>query len=187
MTQRLDDRRPGEPSGIGLIREGIGQILRRLATIRLLSALAALAGLLSGALGIYRYVNSLPGAHLSGDYLITNRIESSSLKRYVGLELTYRVTFVQQDRILHGHGEKYLENGTRIGATARSPIDLDCEVQEDHIQCTTREQGARRDTSGSYRWAIGSGGEFRGRFTSTAADSAGSSVLAPAKGPAHRG
>ena len=116
-----------------------------------------------------------PTFDLSGEWKVVNLTESTSYKPFRGLRLGYRL-FVQQDgRRFTAEGEKYWENDEEVPHRRRTPVYLEGSVQGDTIRASFREKGTRRTTSGRFVWKVINGGRIAGSFTSTAADSSGTS------------
>lgn len=87
--------------------------------------------------------------------------------------------FIRQegDR-LEGTGEKWWVNGVEIDAPIRTPMTLVGTVAGTEVRMTFVEKGARLESRGSARWAVGDTAEtMLGQFASTAANSSGRSEM----------
>jgi hypothetical protein len=110
---------------------------------------------------------------VSGPWTLATRVESSSLARFKGLQLGYRMELKQNgDRVI-GVGRKIAENGTAIRSRAQTPLAVNGTIEGDRLTLSFTERGARRPTRGKFILLLDETGTLRGRFTSTAARSSG--------------
>jgi hypothetical protein len=115
--------------------------------------------------------------NLTGDWELTNTIETTSYPAYANLRLGYRLSISQTGTEFTGEGEKISENDRPLKAEERTPIHVTGSVSEDEVGATFVEEGARRKTSGRFAWTVGgSGNRLSGTFSSSAASASGSSV-----------
>jgi hypothetical protein len=141
------------------------------------ASIATAVGVISGAIAIYSFVTAHPRCNVSGDWTITNKIESTSYHPFQGLALGYRVTFIQDGANISGSGEKWSENNKWLEPRAHTHITIKGIANGGHISATFEEDGAVRKTVGTLEWTYQSSPErVTGSFTSTAANSRGSSA-----------
>jgi hypothetical protein len=115
--------------------------------------------------------------NLTGDWQLTNTIETTSYPAYTNLRISYRLSISQIGKDFTGEGEKVSENDRPLKAEERTPIHVTGSVSEDGVGATFVEEGARRKTSGRFAWTVGgSGNRLSGTFSSSAASASGSSV-----------
>ena len=114
--------------------------------------------------------NSAP---LSGDWVMSTRVESSQLQRYEGLRLGYVVNLRQDGDRISGTGWKVREDDRTISASSRTPINFDGVMNADRVELTFTEGGRLRTTAGKLVLARDSDDVLRGRISSTAAQSVG--------------
>ena len=115
---------------------------------------------------------------LDGWWELTTRVDSSSVPRFEGLELGYRLHLRQEGVRVSGTGEKWSEAGARLPRPRRTPIVLSGSFQGDRLVLTFTEQGTQRASAGTMtlqrrdRRLVGS-------FRSDAAESRGGAALRP--------
>jgi hypothetical protein len=113
-------------------------------------------------------------APLAGDWVVTNTVVETSYPPYRDLRLGFRVRLRQEGVRVTGHGEKYLENGRRIPASARRPIRLEGHVVAGgSVEVTFEEDGHARRTEGRFRLTPQGRQSLTGTFASTAANARG--------------
>ena len=136
-----------------------------------------LMGIIGVILGIIEYRESHPSINLTGEWKIINTIDSTSYPLYQDMQLGYRIFLQQDGKKITGEGEKCWENGKEIPSTAHSPISIEGTLDGMVVTATCTEKGARRSTSGSFIWTVSPDGRMlKGSFTSTAANSQGTSI-----------
>jgi hypothetical protein len=115
--------------------------------------------------------------NLTGDWRLTNTIETTSYPGYANLRIGYRLAINQTGKEFTGEGEKISEDDRPLKPEERTPIHVTGSVSEDGVGATFVEEGARRKTSGRFAWTVsGSGNGLSGTFSSSAANASGSSV-----------
>ncbi len=120
----------------------------------------------------------VPSAELpnvGGDWELTHRIEATSFARYEGLELGYRVHFAQRGTRVFGSGRKATENGRQLPPAARTPIDFEGTIANGVLKARFVEYGSQRVSDGEIVWQVPASNRLDGSFTSTVADTRGSS------------
>jgi cytoskeletal protein RodZ len=110
---------------------------------------------------------------LAGFWTLDTRVESSSLSQYEGLQLGYRVQLQQSGNRITGEGVKTLENGQTLGETAQTPIAVQGTLDGKRLTLTFVERGRQRESGGKMILELNEDGVLRGRFSSSAARSAG--------------
>lgn len=129
-----------------------------------------------GFLGIYTFLQSYSRYDLTGKWIVTNTIQSTSFHPYQGLKLGYSVFITQHGTDITGTGEKESENGRDLPASAHSHFDITGSISGKKITATFVEKGTERKTEGTFNWTYESKtSALAGTFTSTAADAAGPS------------
>jgi cytoskeletal protein RodZ len=112
-------------------------------------------------------------SNVSGAWTLATRVESSSLARFKGLQLGYRMQLEQNGDRVTGVGRKVAENGSAIRSRAQTPVSVNGTINGDRLTLNFTERGARRPTRGKFDLLLDETGTLRGRFTSTAARSSG--------------
>ena len=136
-----------------------------------------LMGIIVAILVIIEYRESHPSINLNGEWKIINIVDSTSYPLYQDMQLGYRIFLQQDGKKITGKGEKCWENGKEIPSTAHSPIIIEGTLDGMMVTATFTEKGARRTTSGSFIWTVSTDGRMlKGSFTSTAANSQGTSI-----------
>ena len=116
-------------------------------------------------------------ADLSGEWLLTNRVDSTDYPPYQGMRLGYVLTLHQDESgRITGDGEKTSENGAPLPPGQRSPIAVTGRVENGTVTLSFTEKGALRSSTGSFRWQVAPDhARLSGSFASDAAGSRGSS------------
>jgi serine/threonine-protein kinase len=113
-------------------------------------------------------------SELGGRWALSHQVEASDYGPYQGLRLGYEVTLVQEGNRIYGQGQKVSENGTRLPAAQRTPIDVAGRVEDGQVVLYFTEIGANRTSRGTIRWRLAPvDGSLEGRFASDAANSSG--------------
>jgi transcriptional regulator with XRE-family HTH domain len=112
---------------------------------------------------------------LSGEWMLTNEVQTSSFKAFEGLELEYRLTLSQDGVIVTGRGHKWSENGREIPSARRTPISVAGTLYQNRLELSFTERGTRRTSAGRFVWQVSDDGALRGTFSSDAASSRGTS------------
>jgi hypothetical protein len=117
---------------------------------------------------------SLP--NLGGKWYVENTIKSTTYNPYIGLKVGYVMYLTQNGKAISGNFEKDKENGTLLKDKARTEGLCHGTVNRNAVALTFSEKGQRRETIGEYSWMLQDDGSLVGTFSSTAADTRGSSV-----------
>ena len=110
---------------------------------------------------------------VSGSWSLATRVDSTNLARFSGLQLGYEIQLEQEGDRVTGSGRKVTENSSGLRERSQTPISLAGTIEGDRLTLTFTERGARRPTRGKFLLLLDEGGMLRGRFSSTAARSAG--------------
>ncbi len=130
-----------------------------------------------GFLGIYTFLQGYSRYDLSGKWIITNTVQSTSYHPFQGLKLGYTVFLTQHGTDITGTGEKESENGRDLPPGAHNHVNIIGSISGKKITATFVEEGTERKTEGTFDWTYESGtNALAGTFTSTAADAAGPSA-----------
>ena len=139
--------------------------------------LSAFMAMLAAVVTIRQFAESRTHYDLAGEWRVTNRVESTSFRPYTGIRLGYRVFLRQHGVEIHGTGEKWTENGVRLGSSEHATLDLIGRIEGNLVIVTFTEANSKRRSTGTYRWRVLDGGRvLSGAFTSTAANSRGTST-----------
>jgi hypothetical protein len=147
----------------------------------LVGGFVTLAGLGASAVSIVQYYDQNPGNNINGTWTVQTVTETTSLSRYRGMKLKYEVQLVQNGNKFRGTGEKIEEQDAdhlphTLEGKGRTPIELSGTVTRSAIDAEFTEKGTERDSSGWFHWSL-KNGSGEGTFSSTAANSTGSSSL----------
>jgi hypothetical protein len=110
---------------------------------------------------------------VTGTWALNTQIESTSYARFTGLQLGYQIDLQRDGNRVTGEGRKVTENGRKIRSKAQTPITVDGELEGDRMTLAFTERGARRPTHGTFELQVVKDDALHGRFSSTAAKSAG--------------
>lgn len=131
---------------------------------------------IGGFFGIYSFLQGYSHYDLSGEWTITNTIQSTSYRPYQGLKLGYTVYLTQRGTDLTGTGEKESEDGKDLGPKGHTPIKITGVIKGREITATFAEEGTKRNSEGTFNWTYQPKSKsLLGTFTSTAADASGPS------------
>ena len=113
---------------------------------------------------------------LSGEWVVTNRVESTTYRAFENLSIRYQLRLTQDGRHIEGAGQKWVENGRLLPAARRTPIALEGTLSGGRLDLRFIESGARRASGGAFVMHVVDDRTMRGSFTSDAASSRGSSI-----------
>jgi hypothetical protein len=113
---------------------------------------------------------------LSGAWHVTNRVEAADYSGYKNMTLGFQLTIRQRGAQVVGEGYKLSENGKPLQARRRTPIAVEGRVDGERLVLNFTERGAARTSAGRFVLHKAGDGSLRGRFTSDAARSSGSSI-----------
>lgn len=113
---------------------------------------------------------------VNGPWFLTNRVEAADYSRFRNLTLGFRLTLKQRGTRVVGEGYKYSENGKLLPSRRRTSIALKGHVEGERVVLNFTERGAARTSAGRCVLHMADDGSLRGRFTSNAAGSSGSSI-----------
>lgn len=114
---------------------------------------------------------------LSGDWTVINTVNTTSHRSFQNLRIGFALSINQTGATFTAKGTKVSENGRRLPADSRTPIEIHGVINGDRIEATFSEQGSRRNTNGRFVWKIDRArGELIGTFASTAARTSGKST-----------
>ena len=113
------------------------------------------------------------GANVAGAWRLETFVKSSSLKRFEGLRLGYRLVLRQVGDRVEGTGYKVSENGVSLAGGGQTPIALHGTIDDGRLKLAFGERGSRRESRGMFDLVVEDAGALRGRFESNAARSAG--------------
>ena len=111
--------------------------------------------------------------NVAGSWKLNTKVESSSYSRFAGLQLGYELRLAQKGERITGVGRKVAENGTPINKRAQTPLSVTGTINGDRLTLNFVERGARRPSRGKFVLLLDDGETLRGRFSSSAARSAG--------------
>lgn len=130
-----------------------------------------------GFFGIYSFMQGYSRYDVTGQWTITNIIESTSYREYKGLKLGYTVFLTQRGTDITGTGEKESEDGKDLSFSGHTQIEITGTISGRKITATFIEKGTKRESEGTFSWTYQPKTKgLVGAFTSTAADASGSSI-----------
>ena len=92
------------------------------------------------------------------------------------MTLGFQLTLERRGTHIVGEGYKSSENGKRLRSRRRTPIALEGRLEGERLVLNFTERGAARSSAGRLVLHVADDGSLRGRFTSDAARSSGSSI-----------
>ena len=117
-----------------------------------------------------------PASDLTGKWNVVNTISKTSYSSFNNMEIGFDLSIEQHGNGFTGTGQKVSENGRRLPAGSRTPIQLQGSINGDRVEATFFEQGTARKTNGRFVWKINKAGALTGTFNSTAARTSGKST-----------
>ena len=121
-----------------------------------------------------------PGAarvpNVSGSWSLATRVEASDYEPFTNLNLGYRLQLRQEGDRVTGYGQKWMENGRPVPARRRTPILIAGVIKGNRLELQFTEQGASRQSGGTFVMTLEPDGTLNGRFESDAANSRGHSL-----------
>jgi hypothetical protein len=115
-------------------------------------------------------------ADLSGAWLVTNRVDSTSYRAFQNLRIGYRLRLTQRGNRIVGEGRKWVEDGQALPQSRRTPIAVEGTLDGRWLELRFVESGARRASAGAFVMLVVDERTLQGTFTSNAANSSGSAV-----------
>jgi transcriptional regulator with XRE-family HTH domain len=113
---------------------------------------------------------------VSGRWTLTNRVESSSLSTFEGLNVGFHLQLQQRGNRVTGSGQKWMENGRPLPPGSRTPIILEGTRDGDRLELNFTERGTRRTSTGTFVLNVTRDGTLQGSFASDAANAQGTSL-----------
>ena len=147
----------------------------------LIGALVTVVTLVGGLLAIKQYYDQNPN-DIQGSWTIETLTANTTDTNYQDMKLVYSVFFTQNGNSFTGVGEKTGEQVkgkpmVNLVGTQRTHIDITGTISNSKIHANFTDHGKIRNSVGQFDWTLRSNaGE--GTFSSTAADSSGTSSLA---------
>jgi hypothetical protein len=116
-------------------------------------------------------------ADLNGTWTVVNTVQATSYKSFQNLQIGFVVSISQNGTTFTATGRKVSENGRKLPAGSRTPIQLKGIINGDRVEATFSEDGITRRTNGKFVWKINrAGGGLSGTFASSAAQTSGKST-----------
>jgi len=153
--------------------------------------IVALAGFVAGTATVLANINTIKAfcrPAIDGHWEIVVTPTSSTVKNYIGLDITWAIFVSQDGENFTAEGEKVREGGRPVPPKARSPITIKGRIDGDRVMATFRllpaADQAARPTTGSFDWKLSSHGWCYGRegykldgtFYDVAADTKGTAT-----------
>jgi hypothetical protein len=113
---------------------------------------------------------------LTGEWNVINTVDATSYRSFQNLRIGFALSINQSGTTFTAKGLKVSENGRRLPANSRTPIELKGVINGDRIEATFYEQGTTRKTNGRFVWKIDRAGGLKGTFASSAARTSGKST-----------
>ncbi len=133
--------------------------------------------IIGGLIGIYSFSKNYSGYDLTGEWAITNTIESTTYRPFMGFRLGYRVFLTQHGTDITGTGEKVSENDNSLPSSAHTHISISGAIKGKRVSATFQEEGTRRKTEGTLDWTYQPQTKtLLGTFKGTAAEASGRST-----------
>lgn len=112
---------------------------------------------------------------LTGEWLMTSKIEKSDYKAYIGSSVQWTMFITECENKVKGTAEKIKINGIDLDYKQRTSLEFEGVIEKNRLVINYFENGKMRRTSGIIN-VILEKDKFSGQFSQTAA-SAGGSIL----------
>ena len=114
---------------------------------------------------------------LSGKWSVVNSIDTTAYGSYKNMKIGFDLSINQTGSTFTGNGHKVSENGRRLAANSRTPIQVKGSINGDRIEATFIEEGTARKSNGRFVWRMDKAGRgLTGSFATSAARSSGKSA-----------
>ncbi len=141
---------------------------------KLIGGIAALIGIITGAITMYEYYKAKQRFDLAGKWDVYFHIDKSSYKAYIGKVTTNRMFFFQENEKIKADGEMTQIDSADIPASQHIPMHFEGKISDDKLYFSYKMDGEKRPTVGEITASILINGEiFEGTFFGTAANSSG--------------
>lgn len=135
--------------------------------------IATVISLITGIIFLAHYIFP-EKEYLKGEWEIEFTNSHASLERYIGMTLTYKMSFTQNGKEYHAVGETYYVNGKELPFSRRRNLSVNGNVDERNITGSYLLKGAKRESTGYFEAVISEDGtQFEGTFTGSAANTKG--------------
>lgn len=118
------------------------------------------------------YIPKSPN-NLTGEWLMTSKVEKSDFKAYIGADVQWRMFITECDNKVKGTAEKIKINGIDIDYNQRTSLEFEGVIEKNKLTINYIENGKIRKTSGIID-VIFEKDKFFGQFSQTAASAGGS-------------
>ena len=114
---------------------------------------------------------------LSGKWNVVNSVDTTAYRSFKNMKIGFDLSINQTGTTFTGNGHKVSENGRRLAAGSRTPIQVKGSIKGDTIEATFIEEGTARKSNGRFVWRVDKSGRgLTGNFNTTAARSSGKSA-----------
>lgn len=110
--------------------------------------------------------------NIDGEWTMTSKIKEADLKKYIGMEIRWRVFLTENGQKLKGTAEKVAINNSELDYNFRTTMDLEGNIKDDIITINYIEYGKIRKTSGVLILTL-EDDKFVGYFSQTASNTKG--------------
>ncbi len=112
---------------------------------------------------------------ITGVWSMTSKVIEADLKKYIGLEIKWRLFLTEKDQRVKGTAEKIAVNNEELKFSDRTKMDLEGHIKDNVITLNYDEYGKQLTTTGILTVTI-NGNKFNGNFSQTASNSKGEIV-----------
>jgi hypothetical protein len=123
---------------------------------------------------------------LSGEWALTNRLDSASADRVEDINLGFHLQLRQRGNRVSGTGERWMENGRSIPVSSRTAILVEGTLSGRRLELNFTERGPTQPTAGKFVMTVTDNETLRGRFVSDAANAHGMSLARRMESPGPR-
>jgi hypothetical protein len=123
---------------------------------------------------------------LSGNWTLTNRVETSSYKPFNGMNVGFQLQLRQEGNRVSGTGHKWMENGRPLPPSLRTAIVVAGTIVDGKLSLSFTERGTERTSAGTFLLDMADGSTLSGTFSSDAADSQGTSLARRQSAPSRQ-
>lgn len=109
---------------------------------------------------------------IDGEWTMISIVREADLKKYIGIEIKWKLFLTENDQKIKGTAEKIEINNEELDYNLRTTLEIEGNIKDDVITLNYIENGKLRKTSGIINATLNDN-EFIGWFSQTASNTNG--------------
>jgi len=109
---------------------------------------------------------------IDGEWKMTSKITDADLKKYIGIEIQWKLYLTEIDQKVKGTAEKIAIDNKELDYNLRTTIDIEGNIKNNILTLNYTEYGIKRKTTGIFFININDN-VFNGHFSQTASNTKG--------------